>query len=101
MKRLARRDFLKRSATAAAALGLPTLALGADSPTNRGGANAEVRIGVVGLGDVAAIGGVGGRGHQLITAIGDVPGTRIVALCDVDRAHLDRELKRFQDRGAK
>jgi len=101
MKRATRREFLQSSATAAAALGLPSLALGGDPPAKGGGANAEVRIGVVGLGDVAAIGGVGGRGHQLIRAIRDVPGARVVALCDVDRAHLDRETKPFNDRGAK
>jgi len=100
MKRATRREFLKSSATAAAALGLPSLVLGSDSPSKGSGANAEVHIGVVGLGDVAAVGGVGGRGHQLIKAIGEVPGTRIVALCDVDRAHLDRETKPFKDRGA-
>jgi predicted dehydrogenase len=100
MKRATRREFFKRSATAAAALGLPSLVLGGDPATKGGGANAEVRIGIVGLGDVAAVGGVGGRGHQLIHALADVPGARIVALCDVDRAHLDRETKPFKDRGA-
>ncbi|MGA2031046.1 MAG: Gfo/Idh/MocA family oxidoreductase [Thermoguttaceae bacterium] len=100
MKRATRREFLKSSVTAAAALGLPSLALGGDPPSKGGGADAAVRIGIVGLGDVAAIGGVGGRGHQLIRAIREVPGARIVALCDVDRAHLDREAKPFKDRGA-
>ncbi|MGO9111238.1 MAG: Gfo/Idh/MocA family protein [Thermoguttaceae bacterium] len=99
MKRGTRREFLKRSATAAA-LGLPSLVLGGDLSSRKGGANAEVRIGVVGLGDVAAIGGVGGRGHQLIRSISEVPGARVVALCDVDRTHLDREIKTFKDRGA-
>src|SRR5271165_6683630 len=99
MRRATRREFLKRTATAAAALGLPSLALGGASPSKAGGANSEVRIGIIGLGDVAAIGGVGGRGHQLIHALGEVPGTRVVALCDVDRKHLEREAKALKDRG--
>ena len=99
MKRATRREFLKSSATAAAALALPGLALG-NSPSKSGGANDDVRIGVVGLGSIVAPPGVGGRGHQLIQAIGKVPGARIVALCDVDRAHLERESKPFKDRRA-
>ncbi len=99
MPRATRREFLKSSITAAAALGLPNLVLGDDSPSKGGGAEADVRIGIVGLGDVAAVGGVGGRGHQLIHALKDVPGARIVALCDVDSAHIDRETKLLKDRG--
>jgi predicted dehydrogenase len=98
MKRTTRREFLQSSATAAAALGLPSLALGGDPPAKSSGANAEVRMGIVGLGDVA--GGVGGRGHQLIHALRDVPGARVAALCDVDSSHLDREAKLLKDRGA-
>lgn len=78
MKRTTRREFLQSSATAAAALGLPSLALGGDPPAKSSGANAEVRMGIVGLGDVA--GGVGGRGHQLIHALRDVPGARVAAV---------------------
>ena len=100
MKRATRREFLKSSAAAAAAMGLPNLVLGDDSPLKKGGADGDVRIGVVGLGDVALVSGVGGRGHQLITSLGKVPGARIVALCDVDSAHLEREAKPFKDRGA-
>ncbi len=86
MKRATRREFLKSSVAAAATLGLPSLSLGGVPPSKGSGADSDVRIGIVGLGAVAAIGGVGGRGHQLIHAIGEVPGARIVALCDVDRA---------------
>ena len=99
MKKATRREFLKGAMTAAATLGLPSLVLGGESPAKGGGANADIRIGVVGLGDVAAIDGVGGRGHQLIHSLGEVPGTRVVALCDVDRAHLEREARPFKDRG--
>ena len=99
MHRATRREFLKSSVAVTAALGLPSLALGDDLPSKGGGTNADVHIGIVGLGAVAAIDGVGGRGHQLIHSLGEVPGTRVVALCDVDRAHLDREAKPFKDRG--
>jgi len=100
MKKATRRDFLKGTVTAATALGLPDLVLGGEPTSKAGGANSEIHIGVVGLGDVAAIDGVGGRGHQLIRALAEVPGARIIALCDADRAHLDREAKPFRDHGA-
>ena len=54
---------------------------------------------MVGLGAHTAIGGVGGRGHQLIPRLREVPGARIVALCDVDQAFLDRKAQPFKDRG--
>jgi predicted dehydrogenase len=100
MKSTTRREFLKHTTAAAASLGLPCLALGG-APAKNGGANSEIRIGVVGLGSVDSIGGVGGRGHQLIRALSEVQGARIVALCDVDCSHLDREAKWFQERGEK
>jgi hypothetical protein len=71
-----------------------------EAAAKAGGANAAVGIGVIGLGDVAAIDGVGGRGHQLIRALGDVAGAQIVALCDPDLAHLEREAKLLKDRGS-
>ena len=42
---------------------------------------------------LGTIGGVGGRGRQLIHALRDVPGVSVVALCDVDRAILDHEVQ--------
>ena len=58
-----------------------------------------IRVAVVGMGATTAVGGVGGRGHQLIPRLREVPGVRIVALCDVDRSFLDREVQPFKDRG--
>jgi predicted dehydrogenase len=52
-----------------------------------------VNVAVIGLGSTTAVGGVGGRGHQLIGRLRETPGVNIVALCDADRAHLDRELE--------
>lgn len=96
MKPMTRRDLLKGSMAAGAAFGAPGLLLGRSS-AQAGGANDEVRLAVVGLGDMKAIGGVGARGHQLIGEIRKLPGVRITALCDVDSAFLDREKQALQD----
>ncbi len=94
MTQTTRRDFLKSSLAAGFALGLPRIVIGGEgSPSD------AVRLAVVGLGDTKAVGGVGGRGHQLIGRLRDVSGAKIVALCDVDRAFLDRESQPFKDRG--
>ena len=94
-----RRQFLKGSLTAGLALGLPRFGWSADSSSAARSPNEVIRVAVIGLGDTTAIGGVGGRGHQLIPRIREVPGVQIVALCDVDRAFLDREAQPFKDRG--
>ena len=98
MKPITRRKFLNRSMTAGLALGMPRIVIGAEGSSARG-ANDTVRVAVIGLGSTTAVGGVGGRGHQLIPRVREVPGATIVALCDVDQAHLDREAKLFKDRG--
>ncbi len=73
--------------------------IGAERLSQAKGPNDTIRLAVVGLGDTKAVGGVGGRGHQLIPRLQEVPGARIVALCDVDQAFLDREAQPFKDRG--
>src|SRR6185295_10532902 len=98
MKTITRRRFLNSSMTAGLALGLPKITMAAEGSPRSAGPNETVRVAVIGLGATAAVGGVGGRGHQLIPRVREVPGTRIVALCDVDQAHLDREAKPFKDR---
>ena len=99
MSSITRRDFLKTTTAAGLALGLPRLVLGAEGSPKAKGPNETIRLAVVGLGSTTATGGVGGRGHQLIPRLREVPGTRIVALCDVDQDHLDREAKPFKERG--
>ena len=85
--------------TASLAMGMPRTRLGA---AMRGvGPNDAVNLAVVGLGSTTAVGGVGGRGHQLIERIRETPGARIVALCDADQAHLDRELEDAKRHGEK
>ncbi len=81
------------------ALGMPRPMLGA-GPRSRG-PNDTVNIAVIGLGSTTAVGGVGGRGHQLIGRLREIPGVKIVALCDADQAHLDREVEAARDHEGK
>src|SRR5438445_8774041 len=99
MKTSTRRKFLNRSMTAGLALGMPSIVIGAEGSSQSPGPNDAVRVAVIGLGSTTAVGGVGGRGHQLIPRVREVPGAKIGALCDVDQGHLDREAQPFKDRG--
>ncbi len=71
---LSRRTFLAGSAALAVARA-PGLARGLQSP------NDEIGIAIVGL---------RGRGRSHIRAFKEIPGVRIVAVCDVDRRVLDK-----------
>jgi predicted dehydrogenase len=83
-----RRNFLKMSATAAGI-----------APFSRVlGANDDIRLAVIGVGSSVKI---GGKGKQEIKAFSKIPGVRIVALCDPERAHLDPEVQRLRDSGQK
>ena len=98
-QRTTRRSFLKQSMTTGLALGMPKLIMTAEGAPQATGAADTIRVAVVGLGSTTAVGGVGGRGHQLIPRIREVAGVKIVALCDVDQAFLGREAQPFKDRG--
>jgi predicted dehydrogenase len=98
-KKLARRQFLKNSALTLASLawlpglsgcksGAPEVAFPNVNPRVRG-ANEDIRIAVVGF---------NGRGQDHLKGFAPLQGVRVVALCDVDKAVLDKEVKRFQDR---
>jgi hypothetical protein len=86
-----RRRFIQKLSTAAA--------LGAGvrvSPFARAlGANGDIRLAVVGIGSKVKI---GGKGKADIRDFRKVPGVRIVALCDCERAHLDPEVAEFKKR---
>jgi predicted dehydrogenase len=97
MNQRSRRDILKGSMAAGLAWGLPRLALGEGRSAAR--PSAEVRMAIVGLGGIDTVGGVGGRGRQLIDSLRRVAGVNIVALCDVDRAILDHGVQLFKQRG--
>jgi predicted dehydrogenase len=51
------------------------------------------------MGGIDIPGSVGGRGRQLISRFREVPGVRIVALCDADSANLAHEVEEFKKRG--
>src|SRR5271155_3050422 len=99
MKSIPRRSFLTGSMTAGLALAMPRRMLGAGLRSV--GPNDTVNVAVIGLGSTTAVGGVGGRGHQLIDRLREIPGAKIVALCDADQAHLDRELEAAGKHGGK
>jgi predicted dehydrogenase len=101
MKPTTRRNFLATSLTSGLALGMPRISIAAAGSPRSPGPNETVRLAVVGLGSTTAVGGVGGRGHQLIPRLREIPGVSIVALCDVDSAHLDREARVLDERGEK
>ena len=85
MKPLTRRTFLKSSLIAGAAATL--------APYSRVlGANDDVRVAVVGFRS---------QGSNHIKWFGNIPGVRIVALCDVDRNVIDREVAKFKQRNEK
>ena len=85
MNQFTRRDFLKASALAVGA------GLSARSWAQVAGANSDVRVAVVGL---------NGRGKSHLQSLSEIPGVRVVALCDPDTAVLERT-KRFTSRSGK
>lgn len=79
-----RRQFLKNSILTTASLSLaPTLARAQSNPANAQviGANDDIRVAVVGL---------NGRGKNHLDNLSNLKGVRVVAVCDVDRAVLDK-----------
>ena len=85
MKSLTRRTFLKGSLIGGAAAAL--------APYSRVlGANNDIRVAVVGFRS---------QGSNHIKWFGDIPGVRIVALCDADRNLIDREVGKFKERNEK
>jgi predicted dehydrogenase len=101
MNKLDRRSFLKNSILTTASFSLFP-AFGADKNAQRKertpvasqatGANGDIRFAVVGFGQ---------RGLSHIEGLREVKGTRMVALCDVDRTTLDKEVKNYCDLGEK
>ena len=76
-----RRGLLKSSLAAGVALAMPF--------SRVRGANDAVRVAVV---------GIRSQGSNHIKWFSQIPGVRVVAICDADRAFLDREAKKFRDR---
>ena len=80
-----RRQFVQRTATAAAAISLPMFSRGRVL-----GENDEIRMAVIGC--VV-------RGGAHVDAFGGQPGVRIAAVCDPDRERLEEFTKRLNQRG--
>ena len=99
--KLDRRSFLKTTLISTSSLGL-FHALGAEegrtvtaqssASARVEGANGDIRYAVVGF---------NGRGRSHIEGLREGKGTRLVALCDVDRKVLDRELQKCESAGQK
>ncbi len=80
-----RRRFLQGSLLTASALSMPARVRAAVE-----GANSDIRIAVVGF---------NGRGQNHIAGYSQLPGVRIVALCDVDQGVLDKGVAQLKDKG--
>jgi len=94
MNKLDRRTFLRNSLLASASISLVP-ALGCRSTPSSvhsqvPGANGDIRFAVVGFKS---------RGEDHIEGLRKVKGTRLVALCDVDREVLDKEVKKLREGG--
>ncbi len=79
-----RRDFMRTSAAAALATLVPF--------SRVRGANDEIRVAVV---------GIRSQGSNHINWFRKISGVRVVAICDADRAFLEREEKKFAERNEK
>jgi predicted dehydrogenase len=84
MRRVTRREFVKSSATTGAALLLPF--------SRVRGANDDIRVAVVGMRN---------QGSNHINWFRNIPGVRVVAICDADKSVIDREEKKFKERNEK
>lgn len=80
-----RRTFLKTTAAATAALGIPAV-----SWNRVHGANDALRIAIIGF---------KGRGADHISGFLRTPGVRIAALCDCDQKVLDAAVRQLKDKG--
>jgi len=82
MSKLSRRDFMKSSMVAGAAIALA-------SPYSKvRGANSDIRMAVV---------GVGGQGGNHMKYFGEsCKGARLVAICDADRSHVENRAADFE-----
>lgn len=95
MNSWSRRSFLKTSSLAGAGVALwPSASQSASRSVHSRviGANEDVRYAVVGF---------NGRGKDHLQEMGEIKGTRLVALCDVDQSVLRNELARCENRGEK
>jgi predicted dehydrogenase len=84
MKYITRRHFMKGALAAGISLAMPF--------SRARGANDDIRVAVV---------GIRSQGSNHINWFSQIPGVRVVAICDADKGFLDREEKKFKDRSKK
>jgi len=84
MRRFTRREFVKGSVAAGITLAGPFSSVR--------GANDDIRVAVVGMRN---------QGSNHINWFRQIPGVRVVAICDADKSVVDREEKKFKDRNEK
>ncbi len=84
MSLINRRQFLNSSAVAVSALSVSRSVWAQPK-----GANSDIRLAVVGF---------NGQGKSHIEGFRKIPGVRVVGLCDVDSAVLEKEAAKFKDR---
>ena len=84
MRRMTRRDFLKGTAVAGISITAPY--------SRVRGANDDIRVAVVGMRN---------QGSNHINWFRNIPGVRVVAICDADKNVIDREEKKFKERKEK
>lgn len=87
MTNWSRKDFLKASLIAGGAAMLPR-SYGAVGSS--GSANGDIRV---------AVCGIGGQGGGHVKTYYKMPGTRLVALCDADSAHLAKHVEESKKQG--
>jgi predicted dehydrogenase len=87
MKRLSRREFVKRTAMVGIAASIPHRVL-----SQVLGSQSDIRVAVVGVGE---------KGRDHVDNFRTLPGVRVVAVCDADSASLAAVVKQFEDRKEK
>jgi predicted dehydrogenase len=89
MGTISRRGFFQRSLLAGAALAVPKTTWSVSRYQQILGANEAVRVGVI---------GIRSKGRSHIEQFRQIPGVRVVAVCDADLDILNREMQKFKDR---
>ena len=89
MESISRRTFINRAVRAGAAVSMPGAFSGRSASRGIWGANDAVRV---------AIAGLRIKGSQHVDLFRQIPGVRVVALCDPDGGILDGEMDKFRTR---
>ena len=93
MRKISRRKFILNTIAAGASISVTNQLTKASVSSKVRGANDDIRVAVIGLGT--------NKGAQHVEIFRNLPGVRVVAICDVDQRIMDRELEKFQQRNEK